>query len=143
MKPLIVVESRRQDGELGLRPSFPGLDLGRCDSEPPKQFRGARGEPVVHDVDVADGVAVNHEREADMPVGLGAGAVDGDGADVDAVGEEAGGGEGCAKGSQGAGVDDARECAVRGEEVQHAGGRDCLYAWVCGNVRGGEGDNLR
>lgn len=138
MQPLIVVERRRQDSKLGVSPAFALLDIGRGRRESLEQGAGAVGEATVYDVDVADGAATHHEGETDVPVGLGPGAVHGDGADVGAPVQETGRGEGRAEGRQSAGVDDTGETSFWREEVHYAGGWDGFHVGIRGDIRGRE-----
>lgn len=120
LQPRVLVKRGRQQPELGLRPALALLDRGRDDGELLEEARGVGGEAAVDDVDVLDGAAPHHEREADVPVRLEAAAEDGEDLDVGAAGEETGRGEGGAEGCEGAGVDEANGGAIGVEEVDDA-----------------------
>lgn len=123
----VLAVARGEQAEGGVGPALALLG-GEGDAvEALEQVAGA-GEPAVDDVDVADGGAPQHEGEADVPVGLLAGAEGREGVHAVAAGDEAGRGQGGAEGRKGGGVQDADGLAGGGEECDGAGGFDLGFA---------------
>lgn len=112
-QPLELAIPRRQDAKFGIDPALARFLLGRDGVEALEEQLDGLGELVVDDVDVADGGAAQHEREADMPVGLLSRAEDCEGMYLVSFDDQAGGGESGAEGGQGAGVKDADGLAGR------------------------------
>lgn len=98
---------RGQESKIGLCPAFTSFLLGRDAMQASQQLTGALREAVIDDVDVSDGAAAQHEREADMPIGLLARTEDGDGLHLVSSDDQAGRGERSAEGSQCGGVQQA------------------------------------
>lgn len=136
---LVVVVLGREHAEPALGPALARLGRGRDGVEPLYDGRAVLAELAVDEVDRADGGAAEHQREADVPVGLAAAAEDGEGGDMAPLADEAEGGECCAEGGDGAGVQDAGGFAGGREEGDGAGGVDHGLVGVC--VGRGEGDD--
>ena len=77
---------------------------------------------MVDDINVADGGASEEKSETDMPVGLGSGTEDGDGADGGTFEEQTGGGEGSAEGGECLGSEEGHGGAVGVKKSERSGG---------------------
>lgn len=65
-----LVKRRGQDGEFGLVPAFASLNFRWNYGKLSENMRSTVGEAVVNDVDVLNGASAQHERKANVPIGL-------------------------------------------------------------------------